>query len=405
MIEAPNVAVHSSPKLPAFVMHRMDAWHERYSKEWGGDHLLHGRDQGNGDLLLCSNDYLSLSGEREILDKQLSAMSGARDLLMSAVFFHGDNPQGRLEGKMAAFLRSEAGVLCQSGWAANVGLMQTLAAPGVPVYLDVLAHASLWEGVASAGAMPVHFRHNDASHLEEQLLIHGQGIVAVDSVYSTNGSLCPVASILEMAEKYGSILIVDESHSVGTHGPCGAGIVVDLKLQDRVHFRTLSLAKTFAGRAGFITCPEVFKNYFAIESRHAVFSSCLLNHEYDWFTAAIEFIKKADDRRSRLMDITHRLRVGLDDLGYNVSDGSEQIISLESGPESQTMVLRNAMQARGIFGAVFCLPATSKSRSLVRMSIHSGLTDLEVDRILNVCADIRVAVDLAHWPSTLRRKH
>jgi CAI-1 autoinducer synthase len=402
MITDRKISIPPPSTLPSFVERRIDTWLERYDKLWGGDHLLHGRVPGANAIQLSSNDYLCLSGEREIVEAQAASLINNKDLLMSATFLHGDNPQSRLEKKMAAYLQAEDGIVCQSGWAANVGLIQTLAGPNIPVYLDMLAHASLWEGANTARATPIPFRHNDAEHLEKQMQAHGPGIVAVDSVYSTNGSMCPLPDILRVAEHAGSIIIVDESHSIGTHGPHGAGVVVDLNLQDRVHFRTASLAKAFSGRAGFITCTTYFKSYFMSESRPAIFSSCLLNHELEWLNTAIDFIQTADDRRIRLMEAASRLRAGLSDLGYNVGDGTEQIIALEAGPEPQTLVLRNAMQALGIFGAVFCAPATPKNRSLMRLTINSGLADVEIERILTVCAEIRDTVDLKNWPSTRR---
>ncbi|HEX2530206.1 MAG TPA: alpha-hydroxyketone-type quorum-sensing autoinducer synthase, partial [Burkholderiaceae bacterium] len=323
-------------------------------------------------------------------------------LLMSSVFLHGDNPQSRFEKKLAAHMGSEDGIISQSGWNANVGLIQTLANPQVPVYLDMLAHASLWEGAHAADARAIPFLHNDPAHLERQIQKSGPGIIAVDSVYSTNGSVCPIPEMLKVAEKTGSILVVDESHSLGTHGPRGAGLVAELGLQDRIPFRTASLAKAFGGRAGFITCSSRFKEYFMAESRPAIFSSCLLNHELAWFNAALDFIKTADDRRSRLHAISRRVRHGLASLGYNVSDGTEQIIALEAGPEPQTMILRNALQENGIFGAVFCAPATPKNRSIVRLTINCGLMEIEIERILDVCAKIRDQVNMRDWPSTRR---
>jgi CAI-1 autoinducer synthase len=390
--------------LPAFITTRVDAHHvDRIEKTWGGDHLLHGRVPGPDAVHLSSNDYLCLAGQAELVNAQIGALQQENhDLLMSAIFLHGDNAQGRLEAKFARFIGCEDVILSQSGWSANVGLIQSLAGPENPVYLDMVAHASLWEGARAAEARPIPFLHNDAGHLERQIAKHGPGIIAVDSVYSTTGSVCPVRDILEVAERTGSVLVVDESHSLGTHGPRGAGLVAALGLQDRVHFVTASLAKAFAGRAGLITCSSRFKGYFAMEARPAVFSSCLLRHDLAWFDAALDFIGQVDDRRARLRQVTRTVRDGLGALGYNVSEGTEQIIALEAGPEQQTLNLRNALQENGIFGAVFCAPATAKNRSLMRLTLNSGLTDIEIARLLEVCGKIRDRVRLQEWPSTRR---
>lgn len=392
--------------LPDFVETRMHAHHtERVEKLWGGSHLLHGRVPGPDAIHLSSNDYLCLAGEHELIAAQTRALNGANcDLLMSAIFLHGDNPQSRLEKKFAAYLGSEDGLLSQSGWCANVGLIQSLAGPTVPVYLDMQAHASLWEGARAAEARPVPFMHNDCTHLARQVQKYGPGVIAVDSVYSTNGSLCPILEILEIAEKTGCIFVVDESHSLGTHGPGGAGLVAQLGLSARVHFITASLAKAFAGRAGFVTCTSRFKDYFVLEAKPAIFSSCLLRHDLAWFNAVLEKMPHIEDRRIRLKNTAATVRNNLAELGYNVSEGSEQIIALEAGPEPQTMVLRNVLQENGIFGSVFCAPATAKNRSLVRLTVNSGITEVEINQIISVCENIRDRVNLRDWPSTHRLK-
>lgn len=390
---------------PEFVTTRV-AGHEveRVQKRWGGSHLLHGRQPGPDAVHFSSNDYLCLLGEDKLVRAQTAAMRGPEsELLMSAVFQYGDNPTSRLERKLAAFSGAEDSILCQSGWAANVGLLQSIANERTPVYLDMLAHMSLWEGAHAARARAVPFMHNDAEHAERQIRKDGPGIIVVDSVYSTNGSLCPLADFVEVAERTGSVIVVDESHSLGTHGPAGAGLVAQLGLSRRVHFQTASLAKAFGGRAGLVTCPTSFKGYFAAESRPAIFSSGLLHHELAWFDAAADFIAEADERRTQLHAVSAQVRSALSGLGYNVSAGSEQIIALESGTEEQTLVLRNALQSRGIFGAVFCAPATARDRALMRLTMHACLTAVEIDRLIQVCAEIRDEVNLAGWRSTQRK--
>lgn len=399
-----TVKDHHTYTFPDFLKERIDKHYLRVNTQWGGDHILHGKAPGTNAIYLSSNDYLNLTGEPELVQAQIAAMRQGGDLLMSAVFLHGENVQSNFEKKMADYLGTENGILSQSGWSANVGLIQSLADERIPVYLDMLAHTSLWEGAQAASAPKIHFLHNNMEHLRRQIRKYGPGVIAVDSVYSTNGSVCPIQSLVEIAEEYDCILIVDESHSIGTHGPHGAGLVVELGLSKRVHFITASLAKAFAGRGGFISCSDEFKDYFLMEARPAIFSSCLLSHELAWFNAALTFIQKADARRERLHLITKYLRQSLTDLGYNVSIGTEQIIALEAGPEEKTLILRNALQKREIFGAVFCAPATAKNKSMVRLTLNSGLTDMEIEHVINVCAEIREEVDLKNWPSSIRLK-
>ncbi|CAJ0822466.1 alpha-hydroxyketone-type quorum-sensing autoinducer synthase [Ralstonia flaminis] len=401
LVPPPSVA---APALPDWIEARVRRYfNDRVARLWGGGHLLHGREPGPDALFLNSNDYLCLLGERALVRAQARTLLACEsELLMSSIFQHGDTPQHRLERRLADMMRAEAGLIAQSGWAANVGLIQSIAGPGTPVFVDMNAHASLWEGITAAGAQPIPFRHNNIEHLDRQIAHMGPGVILVDSLYSTNGSVAPLPALAQVAESSGSVLVVDESHSLGTHGPGGAGLVVQLGLEQRVHFRTASLAKAFAGRAGFIACGERFKEYFAMEARPAIFSSGLLHHELAWFDAAVDFIAAADDRRQRLHTITRLVRDGIAELGYNIADGTEQIIALETGTEPQVKVLRDALQARGIFGAVFCPPATSKNRSLVRLTLHAKLVAADIERLLDVLGDIREQVNLREWSSTRR---
>lgn len=395
---------HFPSHLPDFVTRRMDLHYvTRIQQLLGGEHPHAWQATPASAVFLAGNDYLCLAGEPALVGAQIAALQASQgELLMSAVYLQEGSAQHRLERKLARFMGAEDGILAQSGWAANVGLVQTLTAPGIPVYLDMQAHASLWEGVQSAGATPVSFLHNDMEHLRRQLQRHGRGLIVVDALYSTNGSVAPLMELADLAERCGCLLLVDESHSLGTHGPRGAGLVAALGLQERVHFRTASLAKAFAGRAGFITCSSKFKGYFLAESRPAIFSSCLLGHELAWFDAAIDFIAAADDRRAALHAHTRELREELGALGYNVGDGSEQIIALEPGPEPKTLALRKLLEKQGVYGAMFCAPATPKNRSLVRLTLNSGLDRAQLARIVQACDDIRDQADLESWSSTRR---
>jgi len=390
--------------LPDFVTRRMDEHYvTRIAGLLGGEHPHAWQPTPPSAVFLAGNDYLCLAGEPALVGAQIAALQQSQgELLMSAVYLQDGSPQHRLERKFAELMGAEDGILAQSGWAANVGLVQTLAGPGIPVYLDMQAHASLWEGVQSAGATPVSFLHNDMEHLRKQVLRHGRGLIVVDALYSTNGSLAPLHELADIAERNGCLLIVDESHSLGTHGPRGAGLVAAYGLSERVHFRTASLAKAFAGRAGIITCSSKFKGYFLSESRPAIFSSCLLGHELAWFDAAIDFIAAADDRRAALHAHAREVREELSALGYNVSDGTEQIIALEAGPEPKTLALRKLLEKQGVYGAMFCAPATPKNRSLVRLTLNAGLDRAQLGRIVQACDSIRAQADVENWSSTRR---
>jgi CAI-1 autoinducer synthase len=200
------------------------------------------------------------------------------------------------------------------------------------------------------------------------------------------------------------MVLVDESHSLGTHGPQGRGLCAETGLTGRVHFITASLAKAFAGRAGFFTVPDRLRPYLTAHSYPSIFSSCLLPHEIAGLGATLELVKRSDAAREQLRTRTQRVRGFLSDLGYPIEQGSEQIIALEAGAEVDMLVLRDALESRGVFGAVFCAPATSRNRAMVRMTLHAGLTDAEMDHVQAVAQEIAPLVKPWEWPIARRMR-
>lgn len=400
-VQAPrNAEPGLSPHLRARIARDFS---ERWEKEWKRRFVTHGRAPGPDAVRLDGNDYLSVTGHADIVNAQMAALLNQRDFVVqSGVFQLEGSANARFEQSLADFVGKESVLLCQSGYTANLGLIQVIADSETPVYVDSLAHMSLWEGVRAAGAPAHAFRHNDPEHLARLAQRHGPGLVIVDSVYSTTGALCPLERIVEVAEQAACMILVDESHSLGTHGPQGKGLCAELGLTHRVHFITASLAKAFAGRAGFFTMPLELRNYLMCHSYPSVFSSCLLPHEIAGLRATLDVVAGSDHARAALRRNTQRLRGTLSDLGYPIHQGSEQIISLEAGPEVDTLALRDAMEARGVFGAVFCAPATSRNRSMVRLTLNSGLTEAELQHVEGVAAELAPMVKPWEWPIARR---
>lgn len=407
--QSPSLFVTKSKSGPGLSPHLRERIAREFTPRWeqrvGGRFILHGRTAGPDAVRLDGNDYLSVTGHPDIVAAQVAALRNDRGfVIQSGVFVHGEHPARALEASLARWMGKEDGFVCQSGYAANVGLLQAIADPQTPVYLDTLAHTSLWEGAHAARAPAHPFRHNDPLHLDRMLSRHGPGVVVVDSVYSTTGALCPLREMVEVAERHGCMVVVDESHSLGTHGPGGAGLCAALGLTDRVHFITASLAKAFAGRGGFFTAPAELRYYILSSSYPNIFSSCLLPHEIAGLGATLAVIGKRDEQRRRLHAHTLRLRNSLSGMGYPIHQGTEQIIALEAGTEPDTMVLRDHLEERGVFGAVFCAPATSRNRAMVRLTLHAALTDAELCHVEAVAREVAPRVKPWHWPIARRAR-
>lgn len=377
----------------------------RWDHQWGGKFMLHGKVPGANAIRLDGNDYLGITGHPSIVQAQVDALRKDPEFVVQSGVFHmQQHPTHKLEMALASWVGKDDGFICQSGYAANTGLLQAIADAQTPVYLDTLAHASLWEGAHAARAPAIAFRHNDADHLRRMIAKTGPGIVVVDSVYSTTGALCPLEEIVDVAEQGGCMMSVDESHSLGTHGPGGAGLCAALGLTDRVHFITASLAKAFAGRAGFFTAPAYLRYYILCSSFPNIFSSSLLPHEVAGLGATLELIRKSDAARMRLHANTRRLRGSLSEMGYPIHQGSQQIIALEVGLESETMQLRDRLEERHVFSSMFCAPATSSKRAMMRMTLNAGLMDSELDHVEAVAREIAPVVKPWDWPIARRAR-
>ncbi len=372
--------------LPSFIEERLSFYiQDLITQNQSQKHLVLGKRPSRDSVVMQSNDYLSLSHNKAIQQAHQAAISDHDDnVVMSAIFLQDAESKPAFETELANYVGMESCLLSQSGWAANIGLLQTICPPNTPVYIDFFAHMSLWEGIRAAGAAAHPFMHNNMSHLRKQLERHGSGVIVVDSIYSTIGTIAPLRDIYEMAQEFDCAVIVDESHSLGTHGEKGAGLVQALGLTDQVDFITVNLAKTFAYRAGAILGPKQLSETLPFVAYPAIFSSTVLPQEVIRLEKTLEVIKGADDKREALFKRAQSLITGLKRIGFNIRSES-QIVSLECSNERNTERVRDFLEERDVFGAVFCRPATGKNKNIIRFSVNADMTPRDIDHVLTVC--------------------
>jgi CAI-1 autoinducer synthase len=345
-------------------------------------------------IFVDNNDYLSLANHPEIIEAQINQLRVHDNSLMSSFFVSGKGPREQFEDQMALHTKQEASILSTSGWDANTGLMQTIADKETPIYLDRMVHASLYVGAQLSGGVVHIFNHNNPEHLERKIKEYGIGIVVADSIYSSTGSVCPLNDIVTVSKKYGCVVVVDESHSLGLYGAQGVGMVANLGLQGQVDFITASLSKTFCARGGIITCSNKFKNYFRHNSYPAIFSSVLQNHEAARFIKTLEIIKQDEWRRERLHKNTTYLHSQLDYMGFNTEISTSPIISLEVNNESKAILLRDLLAQKNVVTAPFIPPAVPKKRCNTRMTVNCNLTFLQLQHIVKSCKEVAPVIKL-----------
>ncbi|WP_394126035.1 alpha-hydroxyketone-type quorum-sensing autoinducer synthase [Vibrio hepatarius] len=374
--------------LPNFVKQRIDFYvSDLINKKDNGRNLVLGKKPESTDIILQSNDYLSLSNHPKIIDAHVSSLLSRKDTaFMSNVFLHSDGLDKNVEQELADYTGFQSCTIAPSGWIANIGLLQTICDSSTNVYIDFFAHMSMWEGARIAGANIHPFMHNNVKHLRRTIKRNGPGIVLVDSIYSTVGTIAPLVEIIDVAKELGCAIVVDESHSLGTHGEQGAGLVHSLGLTHKVDFLTASLAKTFAYRAGAVWCNNETGHVVPYVSFPSIFSSAMMACELDRISATLAVIKESDHARANLIHNAQQVVSGLKSIGFEIRSES-QIIGLETAEKTNTRKVRDFFENRGVFGSVFCTPATPDNKNILRLSLNSSLTDKDIDKILSVAHD------------------
>ncbi|KTD25504.1 MULTISPECIES: alpha-hydroxyketone-type quorum-sensing autoinducer synthase [Legionella] len=377
-------------KFPPFVDEAIEQYFTvRVNQSWHGKHILKGKIPAADALIFSSNDYLHISQHPKLIEAQIAALRKyGNGQMQSPVFLREDTLLSACEQQFAQFLGYPAALLAQSGWCANIGLIQALASRNLPIYLDFYAHMSFWEGVKAANAKPIPFRHNSVHSLRKRLERYGSGIIAVDSIYSSTGTISPLLDYVQLAKEFNCLLIVDESHSLGTHGAKGCGLVAELGLSDQVDIVTASLAKAFSGRGGLIAASNELIELVRYTSLPIIFSSALVPHDLEGFCASLSIIANEEWRRRKLHDNALFLRNHLLKLGFYLGGSNSQIIPLITGSEANTIWLRNALEKEDIYGAVFCAPATPKNNALIRLSISANHSQENLIKVIDCLAKL-----------------
>lgn len=359
----------------------------------------------NIDIYIDHNDYLNLSFdprlvtsnakqhhttssilecEKDFFQKSSNSKQGS-DNIMSGIFLQEDSLHNEVSNTLAKkILGKESVYLAQSGYVANFSLLQVLVIPSVThVYIDSAAHESLWQG-ASRGIIHK-IKHNSLTDLEQNLRKFGGGIIVVDSLYSAKGSIADLVELCNLKEKYNCMLVVDESHSIGLYGSHGRGLAAMANVTDRIDFITGSLAKAYCVRAGFIAGRTQEVLYVREKSSPSIFSSALMSWDLQRLQRAIEIIYNADSKRERLLNISTKIRHAALTLKFDVEQTTlpSPIVCIVGGPNQFSKKLQSCFENAGISGAIFVAPATHINRSILRLTLHAGLSDQDVSRIID----------------------
>lgn len=333
-----------------------------------------------------SNDYLSLAGDPRLTAAVAAALAdegwggGASPLISGFGQWH-----ERLQERIARLEGTEAALVFPSGFAANAGTVAALAGPGDAVFTDRKNHASLLDGCRLARADVRVYPHGSLDALARLLARTSarRRLVVTDALFSMDGECAPLSDLVELADRHGAMLLVDEAHATGVFGPHGRGVCEAMGVEERVPVRVGTLSKALGSVGGFVAGSAALVRWLIHRARPYVFSTAAPGAIHAASIAALDIVESEPQRRAELLRRAAELRAGLVRQGWNVGASSSQILPLIVGEPARAMALARRLGEAGFFVPAIRPPTVPKGESCLRISLTFGHTEAMVDGLLD----------------------
>ena len=348
---------------------------------------------------LCSNDYLELSRHpalkeavaRAVRDSQHVGGTGSRLLSGHAAVWE------QLEGEFSEFAGTEAALYFGSGYAANLGLLTALLKKEDLVFSDALNHASLIDGIRLSGARKIIYPHLDLNALEAALRNHERvrcrKLIVTETVFSMEGDVAPVTQIIELAERYGAGVIVDEAHATGVQGPAGRGIAVRYEIAQHLAAAVHTCGKALASAGAFVCGSAALKEHLINHARTFIFSTAMPPYMAEQIRAALGLARTMDREREKLLGSARRFASNLGSRGWDTGRSNTQVLSTQIGPtqivplvlgeNEQALSAAEYLQSDGFAVRAVRPPTVPHGGARLRFSLTSGIPDDELVRLEN----------------------
>jgi 8-amino-7-oxononanoate synthase len=336
---------------------------------------------------LASNNYLGLAADPRLVEAAHEALSrwgvgsGASRLVTGDMAVH-----HALEERLASFKQTEAALVFASGYAANVGVMSALAGPQDHIFADALNHASLIDGCRQSRAVVHPFRHGDGGHLEELLRAApatGQRLIVTDAIFSVDGDMAPLPALVDIAERWDAVLVVDDAHGTGVVGPEGRGTAHHFGLHDRVPVQIGTLSKAFGVQGGFVAGSRALVDLLVHKGRSFVYSTAIAPVLAGASLAALDIAGSEGWRRASRHAHLVRLRRGLEAAGFRVlGDGIAPLAVVVLGEPQAALDLSRRLEERGVLAPAIRPPTVPQGTSRIRIAPMATHSVEQIDRAL-----------------------
>jgi glycine C-acetyltransferase len=350
---------------------------------------------GRPVIHLSSNDYLDLSRHPAVLKAAEAALRQWGTSASSARLIAGSlKPHRKLEEALAAFKGTEAALLYSTGYMANVGVVSALVGLGDVVYSDSLNHASIIDGIRLSGATLRTYPHCDVEALEAMLIEDEAGasyrksLIVTDGLFSMDGDVAPLKSLVALKERFGCLMLVDEAHATGVLGQKGRGSIEECGVDGQVEFIVGTLGKSLGSFGAYVAAEQDAIDYLVNRSRSFIFTTAPSPPIVEAAHAALEIIEKEPERRRLLWDNIRKMGRGLEVLGLDTMGSTTQILPVLVGGESETMALSEALLDAGLFAQGIRPPTVPKGTSRLRLSVTAALGADEIERAIAILSEV-----------------
>jgi len=345
---------------------------------------------GKRVLNLSSNNYLGLTTHPRLKAAMIEATekwgagSGAVRTIAGTMTVHQD-----LERRLAEFKHTEASLVLQSGFTANLGVLQSLVKEGDVIISDELNHASIIDGIRLSKAERSIFKHRDMDDLERHLEMHREKrvkLVVTDGVFSMDGDIAPLPAIVERAERFGALVMVDDAHASGVLGKNGRGSVNHFGLDGRVDLQMGTLSKAIGVLGGYVAGPQPVRDFLIHRARPFLFSTSHPPGVAAACIAAIDVLLAEPERIDRLWKNTARFKEGLKRLGFDTGASETPITPVIVGKGAVAMDFSDRLFKLGVFAQGIGFPTVAEGRARIRTIVTSVHTNAQLDRALEAFA-------------------
>jgi len=351
----------------------------------------HVRIAGEDILMLSSNSYLGLCFDERLRNAALAALeqygtgSGGSRLTTGSYDIH-----KRLEEEIAAFKGTEAALVFGTGYMANVGIISAVASKDWVIFSDRLNHASIIDGCRLSGAEIAVYAHCDPADLDRKISQYPgrPGLIVTDGLFSVDGDIAPLPSLVEIARKHQLLLMVDDAHATGVLGKNGRGTAEHFGLDEGIDIAMGTLSKALAGEGGFVAGSHSLIDYLVNTARSFIFSTAPAPATIAVSLAALDIVRKEPAARVTLCEHSLWFREELRTMGFDVADYPTPIISIVLGRPDVAVDFSKRLMGKKIFVSAIRPPTVPAGTSRLRINIMATHTKDELTRALEAIRNV-----------------